>query len=270
MSRSRLVGRLLTVVAVISALVAGWLVYQQVTYTPTMSTPSASSPPSEEPLPSVTTPPIPTQTPTPDQESDVNDPRGKPVSLTIKRGKKTVVKTMPFAPRVVDSVHPGWFSSRCGAVAYWDNPGWPKPGVESLKKALVTGHVMCGPNAWYPLQHLQPSKDGAPGGRQGDLLYIQYSSDDLVVAEAYEDSHDVPKGNLNKMPKYIENGGKKAREIRLTTCDRTGAIRVDGHAVNNIVQRFRVIAVIRAGEDATITTDTIPTRVGGTIKLSPR
>jgi len=240
--RSRsLAGVSLLTIAVVLAGLAAWFGYQSAVTPATMTVPSVSSSPSSEPLPSVTVPP----TPTPTMPAKVvTNPRGKPESLTIKRGDKTIVKTMPFAPRAIDSSHPGWFSSKCGAVAYWNEPGWPKPGVESPKKALITGHVMCGSN-WYPLQHLQPDVNNKPGGRKDDLLYIQYDSGDLVIAQAKEDSHDVIKTSLNKQKQYTENGGKRAREIRLTSCDRNGIIRQDGHALNNVVQRFVVIDVIR-------------------------
>lgn len=251
MPRWRTIAGVSLLVVGFAALVVAWFSYQQ-TFTPAATTvPSASSSlPSEEPLPSVVVPdtPIPTTTP---EAADIQNPRGKPESLTIKRGAKTVVETMPFAPRVINRDDPGKFASRCGGVAYWDNSGWPKPGVESLNKALVTGHVMCG-DKWYPLQYLQPTeKNGkeVPGGRKGDLLYIQYSSGDLVIAEAKEDSRNLEKlgpESPNEDPAYMTNDGKMVREIRLTTCDRTSVIREDGHAKYNVVQRFRVITVIRA------------------------
>lgn len=247
--RSKTAGVLLLIAAFV-AIVCAWLLYQSATPA-TMTVPSVSSSPSpKEPLPSVTTPPTPIPTNTPAKK--LENPRGDPVSLTIKRGAKTIVETMPFMKRRVNG---RIFESQCGAVAYWDKPAkpaWPKPGVESLNKSLITGHVMCGPTNWYPLKHLQPKKLNGkeiPGGRKDDLLYIQYSSGDLVIAQAKEDSHDIvktgPKGP-NSDPKYKTNGGKKAREIRLTTCDRTNEIRADGHAKYNVVQRFKVIDVIRA------------------------
>lgn len=248
MSRSRWLGILLLGLAVIAASTAVWAGIQQ----QPMSVPSVSSSPSLEPSPSVTipsTPPQPSSTPT---KVSSKNPRGEPVSLTIKRGKKTIVETMPFAPRrIYAGKDVNKFGSQCGAVAYWDRPKWPKPGVASLNKSLITGHVMCGSNNWYPFQHLQPiTKNGKKiaGGRKGDLLYIQYGSGDVVVATAREDSHEVVKTKLNQQQKYTENGGEKAREIRVTTCDRTGVIRPDGHALKNVVQRFSVIAVHRAAK----------------------
>lgn len=244
MSHPRRTSGILLLVLAFAAAIVAVMFYQNPAPSVVMSTPSASSSPSEEPLPSVTTPPIPTTTAPPNKE--LKDPRGEPVSLTIKRGKKTIVNTMPFAPRrIYVGKDSGKFGSRCGAVAYWNLPGWPKPGVKSLKKSLITGHVMCNGD-WYPLQHLQPDANGKPGGRKGDLLYIQYSSGDLVVAVAKEDSKEVLKTNLNKIPEYINNAGTMAREIRLSTCDRTGIIRADGHALNNVAERFEVIDVIRA------------------------
>jgi len=246
MLRSRLVGIVLFILALAAASAAVWVgsSHQSMTVT------SVSSSPSLESSRSVTTSPVVVPPPTKSEQAELSDPRGKPVSLTLRRGSK-VLATMPFAPRRIDTGDDAnKFGSQCGAVAYWDRPTWPKPGVASKNKSLVTGHVMCGAS-WYPLQYLQPiNKNGKKvgGGKRGDLLYVKYSSGDIVVAQAREDSHDVVKTELNKQEKYTENGGKTAREIRLTTCDRTGVIRPDGHALKNSVQRFRVINVIRGAK----------------------
>lgn len=248
MSRSRWLGVVLLVFALVAAIAAMCVGSSQ----QPMSVSSVSASPSPEPSPSVTTPPVVVPPTTKNEQAELSDPRGKPVSLTLKRGSK-VLATMPFAPRRIYTTEgdEDKFGSQCGAVAYWDRPTWPKPGVASKKKSLITGHVMCGAS-WYPLQYLQPieKKSGhkVSGGKRGDLLYIKYSSGDVVVAKAREDSHDVVKTKLNKQKKYTENGGKTAREIRLTTCDRTGVIRPDGHALKNSVQRFEVVAVHRAAK----------------------
>lgn len=250
MSRSRLLGILLLVLALVAAVMAVWAgTFQQ-----PMAVASASASPSPEPSPSVTTPPVVVPPTTKSKQAELSDPRGKPVSLTVKRGKK-VLATMPFAPRRIYTAKgdENKFGSQCGAVAYWDKtnpkPPWPRPGVASKKKSLITGHVMCGKD-WYPLQYLQPikKKNGKKvgGGKKGDRLYVKYSSGDVVESVAREDSREIVKTELNTQKSFTENGGKKAREIRLTTCDRTGVIRPDGHALKNSVQRFRVIDVIRA------------------------
>lgn len=203
--------------------------------TPSMSVPSVSSQPSE--VPGKVSP-----TATPSQKT-LSNPRGEPTKLTIRRGNTVVVTPMAFAPRVVSS--DGWFSSQSGYVAWWDaKTSSPKPGELSPYISLITGHVI-GRGQRYPLKNLMPDSNGNPGGRKGDLLYIQYSSGDMVVARAVEDSHDVVKTELNKLPEYTMNGGKQARTIRLTTCDRTGTIRVDGHAKHNVVQRFTVVDIIK-------------------------
>lgn len=204
--------------------------------TPSMAVPSVSLTPSAEP--SAT----PTSSPTP---ATLEDPAGDPESLTIKRGDQTIVAPMAFAPRIVSDNN--WFSSKSGYVAWWDaKPDSPKPGQLSSYMSLITGHVMSG-KTWYPLKALMPDDSGNPGGHTADLLYIQYSSGDVVVAKADEDSHDIVKTDLNTMPEYTTNGGQLARTIRLTTCDRTGEIRPDGHAVNNVVQRYTVVAIIKYG-----------------------
>ncbi len=240
MSRSRWLGILLLVLALIAAGAAMWVGGSQ--------QPVAVASASSSPSPSATTSPVVVPPTTKSEQAELSDPRGKPVSLTLRRGGK-VLATMPFAPRrTYTGADKDKFGSQCGAVAYWDRPGWPKPGVKSPNKSLVTGHVMCGAS-WYPLNYLQPIKKNGKkvsGGKKGDRLYIKYSSGDVVEAVAREDSHEVVKTELNTQKKYTENGGKTAREIRLTTCDRTGVIRPDGHALENSVQRFRVVAIHRA------------------------
>lgn len=249
MSRSRWIGIGLLVFAFLAAGVALWVGTQQ----RPMSVPSANSSPSPEPSPSVTTSPVVVPPTTKSEQAELSDPRGKPVSLMLRRGNK-VLATMPFAPRrIYTGDDKNKFGSQCGAVAYWDKtkpkPPWPRPGVASKKKSLITGHVMCGKD-WYPLQYLQPikKKNGKKvgGGKKGDRLYVKYSSGDVVESVGREDSREIVKTELNTQKSFTENGGKTAREIRLTTCDRTGVIRPDGHALKNSVQRFRVVAVHRA------------------------
>lgn len=220
-----------------------------------MSTPSASRASSEVTSHPVASPSS-SASATPSQASvAMADPAGNLKSLKIMRGNEVIVDTINFAPRVENDK--GDFLSQCGKVAWWDaNESWPKPGQLSKKLALIGGHVMCY-GKFYELKHLQPDpKTRAPGSRQGDLLYITYDSGDVVVAEAIEDSQEVDKRELTSLDRHLcadgtyddataQCVGNEGRMISLSTCDRTGEIRPDGHAAFNVAQLYRVKEVIK-------------------------
>lgn len=220
-----------------------------------MSTPSASQASSEVTSQPVVSPSSPASATPSQAPAEMADPVGNLKSLKIMRGNEVIVNTMDFAPRVENDK--GDFLSRCGKVAWWDaNESWPKPGQSSKKLALVGGHVMCY-GKFYELKNLQPDpKTREPGSRQGDLLYITYDSGDVVVAEAIEDSQEVDKRKLTSLDRHLcadgiyddataQCVGNEGRMISLSTCDRTGDIRPDGHAAFNVAQLYRVKEVIK-------------------------
>ncbi len=198
--------------------------------------------PTSSPSPAPTTS-WPTRQPSPSasQAEELATPRGEPTKLTVKRGD-TVLAEMPFRPRVIDGNN---FASECGAVAWWDvthnGSQWPKPGEKSLRKALVTGHVMCGRD-WYDLAYLQG--DGrTPGGHKGDRLYTQYSSGDVVVGVAGAPSANIDKTKLNSDRSRTHNAAP-ARVTRLSTCNRELPLRPNGTARHNAAQDFTTVEVI--------------------------
>ncbi|MGB3024056.1 MAG: hypothetical protein WBB39_04625 [Candidatus Saccharimonadales bacterium] len=191
--------------------------------------PTTPAPASAAPMAQATaTPPT---APTATQPSLFADPVGKPRSLTIAQDGVTIV-AMNFAPRAFDARDPLRFSSPCGKVSLWDLPGWPVPGAQSDNKALITGHMRCG-TTYYTLDKLRGSKTGA-------VLTVYYDAGPVVFV-ATEDATSIGKASLPNSEADLRNNAV-AQDVLVTTCDSQSGTRADGHARNNVKQRFTRVA----------------------------
>ena len=160
------------------------------------------------------------------------NPRGTPVQLVAYRGPTALI-SMECGPMV--RTPRGW-SSQCGKVAWKDEADLPRPGVASLNRSLITGHVWCQREV-YSLDHLREVK-------KGDKIEIHYSSGDVVVGVAEQDADSIPKSQLNAEAEGKHNpalhNDKKARTLRLSTCDSESDYRPDGHLSRNVYALYEV------------------------------
>ena len=176
--------------------------------------------------------PEPTAAPT---VSVPTNPRGTPVQLVAYRGSKALI-SMEFGPMV--RTPRGW-SSQCGKVAWKNEADLPRPGVSSRNRSLITGHVWCQREV-YSLDHLRDV-------REGDRIEIYYSSGDVVVGVAEQDADSIPKSQLNAEAEGTRNpalhNDKKARTLRLSTCDSESDYRPDGHLSRNVYALYGVTEI---------------------------
>ena len=125
-----------------------------------------------------------------------------------------------------------------GMAGWLADDGWPKPGLQSLYRSIVAGHVSGGgnPDVFYDL----------PKVRKGDTATVTFSSGDVAVIEITVDPMNVGKDDVTTKAKYdwVWEGKKPGRVVSFFTCN-LAAEHIGGHSVENWVTQGRVIEVIR-------------------------
>lgn len=171
--------------------------------------------------------PTPTETPT----IEISDPRGKPVKMAIFQDGKQLIG---MNVQKNGTSNGDDFQSQCGKTTWYSATGWPKPGVESRQKSLITGHMKCGETE-YSINKLKSSRKGA-------ILKVTSDTGCVIVARATIDATNIQKSELNERDELLYNK-ELARIIRVSTCDDEAKKDAQGHSTKNYYQMFEVISV---------------------------
>ncbi|MBP6038071.1 MAG: hypothetical protein KA604_01920 [Candidatus Saccharimonas sp.] len=166
-----------------------------------------------QPRPSISTTP---------SVSKFSDPRGKPVSITILRGKEAIVPQAVFdggTTQYRDQRGKLVWSPRENKVEWYQARQWPKPGMMSTKTSLILGHVT---DVFENLSTAIP----------GDLAVVSYDSGDTVyILIDWTQVMDKPVAtNDSRLWGYNKNPGW---HTVIYTCDDRNGFRSDGHRKDN-------------------------------------
>lgn len=187
-----------------------------------------------------------TQTPAPSSASGeawtpvpgpLVDPRGEPVRVVLTSATRGVLADASVVGAHTDA--DGRLSPPAGRAGWLADTGWPRPGVESRYRSILTGHVSANGRD-DTFARLSESAIG-------DRVEITYDSGDIVRLVIAVDPVSVGKTTVTSDPGFDwvwENpGAHPARVVSLVTCN-PASEHIAGHSVDNWVTQASVVAVI--------------------------
>lgn len=164
------------------------------------------------------------------------DPRGEPVRIVITSASLGVLADAS----VVDArlAQDGRLIPPAGRVGWLADTGWPRPGVQSRYRSIMTGHVSANglPDVFSRLADAQV----------GDKVEIEYDSGEVVYLVIAVAPISVGKTTVTSDHGFDwvwESPNKQAeRIVSLFTCN-PNSEHTEGHSVDNWVAQATVVSV---------------------------